>query len=40
MLNHTNHMDGLIIQSLKIIFDQTQFQIRVLVYKNVAFEPY
>jgi hypothetical protein len=40
MLNHKSHMDGLIIQSPKVIFDQTQYEIRVLGYRNVTFEPY
>lgn len=40
MLNHKSHMDGLNIESLKIIFDQTQYEIRVLGYRNVVFEPY
>jgi hypothetical protein len=33
-------MDGLNIQSPEVIFDQTQYQIKVTGYKNVAFEPY
>ncbi len=33
-------MDGLNIQSLKVNFDPTQYQIMVSSYKNVDFEPY